>query len=248
MFKKIGNPEIRFIAHTPGLENEKELLPVPSKKYYPSWWKDIPTYLDEIDTDTGLKWGTIKKCPALPDFFSSGYIIPMWQDYTGIFHNGKLIQHDQNTYGYNFPKWLLHPTTQFLDHVDIRIGDRKPEAILKPCLPWQIITDKGWSVLVLPLFYNFNPNYTLMPGIVDTDINHQINLPHIIHSNQTNVTFKRGDPFAMIIPFKRNSYNYRILKKDNEMAKFLKDQNNKWWNGRFDGNSYRKMQKERDSE
>ena len=45
-------------------------------------------------------------------------------------------------------------------------------------------------------------NYTLFPGIVETDSFHQINFPAVWHTEGDTI-LKRGIPFLHVIPFKR---------------------------------------------
>ena len=55
-------------------------------------------------------------------------------------------------------------------------------------------------------------NYTLIPGIVETDSFNQINFPGIWHTEGDTI-LKRGTPFLHVIPFKRKekySHNNRI--------------------------------------
>ena len=50
-------------------------------------------------------------------------------------------------------------------------------------------------------------NYTLIPGIVETDSFNQINFPAIWHTEGDTI-LKRGIPFLHVIPFKREKYSH----------------------------------------
>jgi hypothetical protein len=62
--------KIQFISTVEGLESIEECLPRPAKHFIPKWFKDIP-----INNNM-----SVRVCPSFPDYFSQGYIIPMWCD------------------------------------------------------------------------------------------------------------------------------------------------------------------------
>lgn len=56
------------------IDTENSLFePVPAKKIKPEWYKKLPAYLDKNDGEG--KIDTIKKCPAMHDWLSMGYLI-----------------------------------------------------------------------------------------------------------------------------------------------------------------------------
>lgn len=245
MFFKKSETKIKFYASIEGIEKHKSIIPYPAKKYIPSWWTNIPNQHND--------WPTIRRCPAVPDFFSQGYILPMWRNIK-IFEMNKekqvvfsIMTNDP------FKEINGHSDNQFLSHYSPRVGDREIDTVIKFDSPWNIITPKGWSTLVLPLFYEFNPYFTILPGVVDTDIFHQMNHPALLHSNGKHFELKSGDPLLMYIPFKRTKTNYEIISKnfdmDNHMQKITDDwiRKQELESGLGFGfkNAYRKMQKEK---
>lgn len=71
----------------------------------------------------------------------------------------------------------------------------------------------------LPMFYEFDCDFSVFPGIVDTDQYHQINLQVLYHGNGEEIFIKRGTPLAQFIPFKRESFSMQVRgmsKKDLE--------------------------------
>lgn len=245
MFFKKSDNLIEFYASIEGMEKDKNIVPYSAKKYLPSWWTNIPNIYN--------KYPTIRRCPGIPDFFTEGYILPMWTDvrFFGINKEGDLKFSIKNEETFNTLSG--HPSEQFLSHYSPRIGDRDVESIVKFQSPWYVITPKGWSTLVLPLFYEFNQNFTILPGIVDTDFLHQMNHPSLFHSNGKNFLLKTGDPLCMYIPFKRTKTNFKIIKQNIKTEKYLNDLDSDWTNkqeldlglGFGFKNAYRKMQKER---
>ena len=240
-------PLVQFFARDSNLKIETDIHPYPASKKHPYWWKTMPTYTDIKDNSGAFEYvPTIKKCPALPDFFSQGYIVPMWSD-LDVKVDNKNLTLNETDYGFDVPKWLGHENIQFISYMkELRIGNRELEATIKACSPWHVITPPGWSTLVLPLFYDFETNYTVMPGIIDTDISHQMNHPMLVHSDNKDFSIKKGDPFVVYIPFKRSSVNYEINIGDEKMFERFQKESQEFEKARFSKNPYRKMQRKRD--
>jgi len=85
----------------------------------------------------------------------------------------------------------------------------KPTIIMKPDCPWRVRTPKGISMLQLPMFWHFNPIFTVAPGIIWTDIHHEINQQMLFH-RYGEFIIKRGTPLAMYVPYERKKYDYEI--------------------------------------
>ena len=216
MFKK--QPIIQFINTIPGLENYEDLLPKPAKNYLPKWWFDAPSI-------TKSNKGGIRKCPGIYDILTHGYILPMWVDMEiNINEQGISQIMVKRDLSFNFAELSFFPHAQFLDYVDYKIMDRKVEASLAFQNPWKVITPKGYSVLQLPLFYNESKEYTVMPGIMETDVFHFTNIPVLAHSNGETIKLKAGDPFCLYIPFKREKTKHLIKNASEKFLNFLQDQ------------------------
>lgn len=230
--------KIEFISTVPGLASIQECRPVPANKMTPSWWKNLPLKKGKDHTN-------VKACPSFPDYFSSGYIIPMWVDST--------ISYDKATGAFSWTTadnkfdWDIHPQRQMLDDVSASFLGDQAQLIFKSNSPWRIITPKGWSVYQLPLFYHYDNNFSVLPGIIDTDIHHQINQQVAFTSNSTEVFIKRGTPFVQYVPFRRKKLTMNIREltlKDKKLFEI----NDLQIASKFHGSgSYRKMQKSRDS-
>jgi hypothetical protein len=235
MFNKKNKPKIEFICTVEGLEQVKDCLPRPAKHFIPQWFKDIPNS-DPM---------TVKICPSFPDYFSQGYIIPMWADvrlkYEKENDNWEWEGND------NLFKWENHGNNQFLKYTKANLRGADAQFVFKANSPWRIITPPGWSVLQLPLFYHFNQEWSVMPGVIDTDVHSDINQQVLYHGNGKNITINRGDPFVLYIPFKRSS------KLDYEIRYQTDKDKNKFWGQHVSmatvfrpNGTYRKIQRERD--
>ena len=226
--------KIQFVSTLEGLESIEECLPKPAKHFIPQWFKDIPN--DAI--------GNVKNCPSFPDYFSQGYILPMWGDVELKYEK----EHDRwSTSTSRIFSWDVHGNQQFLDHVDAKFNGVDGQFVFKANCPWRIITPPGWSVLQLPLFYHFNQEWSILPGIIDTDIHTEINQQVLYHGNSDTVTIKCGDPFVLYIPFKRsNKLKLETRYQTEKDRKLFKKQNVGLGVHFIPNGYYRKLQRKRD--
>jgi hypothetical protein len=232
-------PKVEFISMVDGLADIEECRPVPANKMTPTWWKSIK------GAEVSNEIGNVKNCPSFPDFLSQGYIIPMWAD--------TIIEYDDElkTYRWSFPSdqfsWEVHPNEQMIDSVSANFLGDNIKMIFKAVSPWRIRTPKGWSVYQLPLFYHYENEFSVFPGIIDTDIHHQINQQVGFTSSSKKIFIKRGTPFVQYIPFKRQKTSAIIYDANPEEKRklFAKDL---FISGVFSPRGmYKKMQKNRDS-
>ena len=169
---------------------------MPAKQFTPKWFKDIP----RVDASSGKF--TAKVCPALPDYFSLGYVLPMWSD-CRVKYDPVNSRWEWATPSNTF-SWKIHDSDQFLKYVDTSFSGVPGEFLFKAICPWRIITPPGWSVLQLPLFYHFNREWSVLPGVIDTDIHNEINQQVLYHGSGQVITIRQGDPFVLYVPFQRS--------------------------------------------
>lgn len=235
---------ISFVSDVPGLSSIEECRPKPSIKYLPNWFSQMPRV--DIENNTS----TIKQCPGLIDYFSKGFVVPMWSDTTLNYSaetNSWVVNSGaaSGMFGESM-KWDVHSQPQFLQHANHFFLDKQATFIFKAISPWRVITKPGWSVYQLPLFYHFDQNFSVMPGVIDTDVHHEINQQVIYFGNNENVTIKRGTPLALYIPFERKKVSFSIRDQNKkDKARFAKNDIN--FLTKFpSGGAYRHMQKNRD--
>lgn len=190
MFHK--NPKIEFFSTIPYLNDIKECRPKPLSQVMPDWWKKSETVSRSI-----------KECPAIIHMLKDSYVVPMWCDIEIVVENGRV--------GWKLPhpdfQFEAHPGWQFLDIAPENIK-QNTAAILKAICPWKIKTSKGYSVYQTSSFYDFNENFSIFPGIINTDYHNEINQQVMIYGINNKFTIKRGDPFAVYIPFKREKFDF----------------------------------------
>jgi hypothetical protein len=231
IFKKSNN--IEFISTVKGLESIEECLPRPAKNFIPQWFKDIPS----------SNGGSVKSCPSFPDYFSQGYIIPMWCD-SVLQQYGHEWKWETSSNKFN---WANHNNDQFIDYASSKFNGVSGQFIFKTNCPWKIKTPPGWSVLQLPLFYHFNQEWSVLPGVIDTDIHPEINQQVLYHGNGKPIKIKCGDPFVLYIPFKRsNKLNYKTRYQNNEDDRFFKEMELRIANYFRPNGKYRELQRKRD--
>jgi hypothetical protein len=232
IFKK--SDKIQFISTVDGLGSVESFMPKPAKNFIPSWFKEIDNKIER----------TVKRCPSFPDYFSQGYIIPMWSDV-------KLNANAEGDWNWksatNKVSWDSHDNDQFLKYVNPSFNGVESQFIFKANCPWRIITPPGWSVLQLPLFYHFNQEWSVLPGVIDTDIHHEINQQVLYHGNGEEILIEAGDPFVLYIPFKRSEKLKLEIRHQTEKDKKLFDKQGFELQSTFLAKGYyRKLQRKRD--
>lgn len=210
-----GKQSIQFKTDVKGLD---KVAPVkPAKFFMPQWFKGMSDYIEmpavhEKDKpnyfgkkeQTAKKHtsGTVKRCPAIVDLLTEGFIIPMWCDF--------LVQRDMETLEWdnkNFPYGIEFHNKKQITGWNLKKTDF-PEGV-KFTNPWRIYTPKGYSVMFMTPTYQFEKRFTVLPGIVETDSYHHINFPSIWHTTKDAI-IKRGTPFIQVIPFKRDDWQHTV--------------------------------------
>ena len=194
--------DISFISMIPGLEKIDECIPKPISKYIPEWWKTMEIEGRKMSID-GLHGGNIKTCPSFPDYFSQGYIMPMWTD-TILKYDS-----DQQTFGWRTATekffWDVHRNDQYLDHVDHKFFGKKSYLIVKTHCPWRIVSNEKYMMYQLPTFFHFNEDFSVVPGVRDVGVYHDMNIQFVIHSDKKEIFIPRGTPIAHFIPIKKET-------------------------------------------
>ena len=222
-----GNQYIEFATDVAGLEDIARVKP--SKFFIPQWFKDMkdfieipgnktepPGFFDKVgDTAKKLHGGTVKRCPAIVDLISGGYIIPMWAD-TLLQNDGTLLEWDNKNFPYGIE---FHGNSQIYNW---KLGKNDFREGVKFANPWRIYTPPGYSVMFLAPYYQFEKRFTVLSGIVETDTYHSINFPTLIHTKK-DIIIERGTPFIQVIPFKRDDFMLDVGEMSNEQMKLDKE-------------------------
>lgn len=196
---------IKFVSKVKGLADIEICRPKLASEFFPEWWDIMPptSFPDELPTiinDNNLK-----------AFLSQGFVLPMWTD--------SKLQYNPYTQGQtmafmesddNYPKWDLIKTVQMIRYQQVNTFGADGSLIFVANSPWQIITEPGYSVLELPLFFHFNGQFSIMPQVINTDKVHDIQTKVIYHGDGHEITIPQGMPFVQYIPFKRENHTLEI--------------------------------------
>lgn len=219
MWKKKEKPILEFIARIPELTDVEDIQPVPASKFIPKWWKNMP-YANDLDVNSiRPESQLVKQCPAFPELFSSGYILPMWADTTLYYDDTSgMYQWRCGNLTSPFVIQIFRPD-QFKDHVPYTFEGSKIVAVWQFVNPWEIRTSKGYSLFQLPLFYHFNDDYSVLPGTYD-GFNVETNkLEVAFFANKKEIFIKKGTPLVQYVPFKKSTVDLVVREQTNEDIK-----------------------------
>ena len=199
--------ELTIVSTVDGLSELSESMPQKANKFIPKWWSTVPYDDGHIGIDF-VSAGNVKKCPSFIDYFSKGYVIPMWTD--------SVIRYDSETLNWEWRtpnsmfSWSFHGNPQYLDFVDHKYLGKETYFVFKIPVPWRFIASPGYSILQLPTFFHFHEDFSVMPGIRDADKYYQVNLQVLVHSDKKEIFIKRGTPLAHIMPYKREKETLKV--------------------------------------
>ena len=178
--------------------------------------KVLPPIKDENQIPN-IDKSTVRRCPGIIDFFKLGYVVPLWCDlYINIKEDG--------TFNWRTPhkrfyfEW--HQQWQFKVHLNKEV-QQGIKVVLKAYCPWFAKTPKNVSLLQLPMSYHYDSRFSLLPGIIRTDVHHFINQQLVIH-NEGEILIPKGTPLGMYVPIRRENYNLIVRQETKEDYKRLK--------------------------
>jgi hypothetical protein len=119
--------------------------------------------------------------------------------------------------------WEMHANLQMIDYVTPKFFNQEAHIVMKAISPWKIITKPGWSVMQMPLYYHYDSQFSIMPGIIHTDIHHDINQQVLVYDQDVEIFIKRGEPFVQYIPFKRQDIEVDVrYQTDDDRKNFIR--------------------------
>lgn len=204
------SPKVEFFTKINTLPEVEPVLP--GTKAMPTWWKQTPSTIP--NKDPRLFTGTAKVCPAFPEFYSSAYIVPLWCDVFFDYNHGEPRARSSAPDLFDVQ---FHTPEQFMNYAPGSVR-QSTVAVLKLVCPWFVRTSPGYSMLQLPVFYEFDPRFTTMMGMIRTDTHHVINQQIMIHERSSFV-LERGTPIAMYIPYKREEYQFSVKEVTEEFER-----------------------------
>ena len=189
---KLKKSEVFLSCVDPNLMDDS-CRPYTNAGNWPEWWKEL----------SGSD-GSLKRCSGTSDYLATGFTIPLWAklmirpSLNGKNWDAKFdLVTDLGNYGiesFMYSQTGECPVT--------RARKLQESNYIKVINPWLIKTPPGWSSLFLPPLWDPNPNYTMLPAVVNTDYYHNA---HMVINVLTNEPFELeiGRPMWHVIPFKR---------------------------------------------
>ena len=177
--------------------------PVINGTTWPDWWKNMPK-------ERGT---TMLGCKGIQDYLSMGITVPLWCDmqFDPMGHTDFVATPADSFFG------VERFTYDSCEGAPINDGRARPEAAyLKLVSPYLYKTAPGYSMLVLPVAYEPDSRYEVLPAIVNTDYYHNL---HAVIRVMTGESFdvRAGTPLYHLIPFKRNDKVKTIIMGLKEM-------------------------------
>ena len=212
---EIPTPPPGEIYFTPrmNLINDERVAPLLNSHSWPEWWENV---------ETG--GGSLRNCPGTQDLLSLGYTLRMWAtvDFrptpskTNWESKFATTAQESDEYRelFNLDSFL-YDQTGACPVTEVRKNPITDYP--KMSSPWLIKTAPGWSCLLIPVLWQPDKNYTILPGVVNTDTYHQA---HIIVNPLTDGPFSIsvGTPLYQIIPFERREVVNKDVKILDESA------------------------------
>lgn len=220
------------ISFKPMEERFEKLLelypPLPANKILPQWYKDTKLG-NKFDTFKNIKPQTIKDCPAIQDFVTTGFVIRLWGhfyfhteydennvkvrqvwDFTPRMYKGENIKDYVSTHGY-------------AQHEMIELQRTLNGDVLKFKLPYTIQVPEGYNVMFVDPFYHERKDIRFLSGIVEQDKWSYVQFPFEVMKDSFMI--EAGTPLILAIPYKRENekLNLKILQGDDKYYKKVQD-------------------------
>lgn len=199
--------KIKFLPQSKETENLVK-PPTIAKKYIPDWYKKIPSFKLEtmnLGNDGRVGNTNVKMCMPFFDAMTSGYIQETWCD---IYIDAS----EEDNINYS---WLSGP-----EPINVRPNSNMPhdeDIYHKQECVWinqfNIVTPKGYSLIVSHPFNMFDLPFRVVTGIMDSDYFHHTKigrLPFYIKKGFKGV-IPLGTPMFQIIPIKRDNWESEVL-------------------------------------
>jgi hypothetical protein len=198
--------DIKFIAKTKKYEPVLKLNPpISSNQVLPEWYKKLTR--TEI-LDNGLTGKTAKKCPAIQDILSTGFVIPMFTrlEFASTKNEDGIIT------GQNWHLGIAAATGEDISqHLDYHhpyqvkgmdLNKTVDNTVLKMSLPYRIVVPEGYNIKYSDPFYHFRKDIRCLPGIVEADKWGYVAFPFEILSD--NFIIEPGTPLIHCLVYKRD--------------------------------------------
>ena len=169
-----------------------------ASKFMPKEWKALPAFEnlkanEQHRTKMLIPISTSKRCIALSNLFSTGFVIPAWTDFgVEVFHDGTFnIQNPmKDLRGDTHPSWMYWDTL-YKGYQHIKLYN-----------PWLIREKSGIQFHWSQIDYQNTERHTnvhMLPGVVDYQAQHDTHINMFV-KKETVTHFNAGEPLIQIVP------------------------------------------------
>jgi hypothetical protein len=190
-----------------------------AKNYKWNWLSESARAFKQLDNNGAngqIKTGTIK-CPGIRDVCSQGYILRAWFDLNLI------TNHDPIEFMYAVPdsfssflqgqqfnktpiKWFSGDVPQ----VAVPLPSNSLQTLVKITTPWTVRVPTGWSLMIMPVPYPDDPEFSCTYGLLRGSGEYEINPIIAVHRRPGQLTITAGTPLCQLIPIKNDKIEYQI--------------------------------------
>jgi len=176
--------------------------PRSNSKGWPKWWKDMPKETS----------GTILSCKGIQDYLSLGITVPLWCDLE-VFPMGRDVSAKTSDSVFDVQRFSYEQAmgSPIVEDREVPYG-----GFPKVVSPFLYKTAPGYSMLALPMLYEPDPRYQVLPAVVHTDFYHTLNLVLRVMSGESFI-IKAGTPVLQLIPFKRKDWVKEVVLGEDTM-------------------------------
>lgn len=209
--------------------------PAPVKDFLPSWFKEMDYFIGgrpEQKTEPHQPPGkTMKACPAINDLFKYGYVVPAWCDFSIV-----ISEHGGFEWFSANPRHEItfHPPTQLSTETT---ASDELNFVVKFVCPWRVSLPKGHLIMMKGVPYHHQSSFRVCEGIIDASVTSTMNINTFWSNKPGTYLIKRGQPLALMMPFKIHSYELQVH-SDTNLAKRLDERNKTLMHDTFE-NTYK---------
>ena len=178
---------------------DSEIVPYTNKNNKTKWVMNIPPETR----------GSYRSCPGGTDLMQLGITIPLWADLhiRPSIHNGaveaefNISRERDNQLAGMIDPFMFDQTgpCPFTERRNPKVGKAQ---YLKLVNPFMFKTPRGYSTLITGSMLNPQPEFDIIPGVVNTDYYHTCNVVVNVLTDKEFI-IERGTPIAQMIVFKR---------------------------------------------
>lgn len=191
--------KVVFTTNKIGFDELEEFKPRLAKSYMPEYFKNMPkdnTTAYPIVNKLVPNIRTAKVCPSFLDMYNQSIVLPapcdIWlkvtEEHAEYRTSNKQIQMD------------FHQNSQFVDY----LPNPKPvKAVFKLYYPYYAILPKGYNFKQVPMFYDFNKDWSVAYGQYQADEITEVVCQILYTSDKEEVLIKAGEPLCLYLPYKR---------------------------------------------